>query len=151
MIQVSELSIFLIIHSICSLHELLDIHLIVPVSRNSSTYGNDLAQILFLMMRMIKQIMVHRAASTFIRRLLLKLAFCPSFQTFFIHRTKNHTIGPMQMMNSQNAHSVAACLYNKNKKKVASANTIEQKMNVPLFPNNILMVCTPSALSSSCW
>src|SRR6478672_13282577 len=102
------------------------------------------------MMRMLKYTVVHKAASIFMRRLLLKLACCPSFHTWFIHRTKNHTIGVVQTINSQNAQRVADCLYNKNRKKVASVNTIEQKINVPLLPSNMLIVRTPSALSSSC-
>src|SRR3954470_4935950 len=132
------------------LHELENIHLRVPVSRDSGTYGRDFAQRLFLMMRMLKQTVVQMAARMFMIRLLKKFACSPSFQTRCIHRTKNHTIGPMQRIKSKKAERSVESLYNKNRQKVASANRIEQKTNVPFLPSIMLIVVTPSSRSSLC-
>jgi hypothetical protein len=149
MVQVSKFPALLVIHGKHLLHDLKNIQLCVPVNGNCFAYGDDLTQILFLMMRLLKQTVVQTAASTFIQRLFRKLASRPSFHTLIIHRTKYHTMGLMHITTARSPGD-ADCLYNKNKKKVANPNTIAQNTKVPLLPINILIVLIPSSSSSLC-
>src|SRR5689334_24472232 len=87
-----DLSLISLIRGIYNLHELQYVHLLMTMLRNCRTYGNDLAQWLIII-RVIKNIVVHNVDNTFIVRLLLKSAASSLCHTLFIQNKKNSTTG----------------------------------------------------------
>jgi hypothetical protein len=83
----------------------------------------------------IKKAVVQSVDKTFMRKLALKSAACPSFQTFPIQYRKNSTTGKRNNKNKRKWFILLCSLQRRYMSKAAAKNSAMLKANVPRLPS----------------